>query len=105
MSDTTGKRIQPVSAPTEGAFNGHPTLTLPDPDNAVKNPGLCFGMKKLRAFLANAAAVEAFVKKNAKPTKASTDDKATRAAIIDGLVKRGATQAEAEAEVAAILGS
>lgn len=58
--------IPPVTSPVEGSFNGHPVITLPDPDD-VKNPGVQMGVKKLRAVLSNIEAVKEFITKNHKP--------------------------------------
>lgn len=60
--------IPAVSVPTPGAFNGHPVLTLPHPDDPAQ-PGLQFGVKKLRAVLAHVEACQAFVRENEAPTK------------------------------------
>lgn len=58
--------IPAVTTPTEGSFQGHPTLTLPDPDDP-KQPGVCLGVKKLRAVITNLDACQAFVDKHYKP--------------------------------------
>lgn len=65
--------IPAVSTPTESAFKGHPVLTLPNPEDPSQ-PGLQFGIKKLRAIMANESAVKAFIAKHYKPKAAKADD-------------------------------
>ena len=60
--------IPAVATPTPGTFNGHPVLTLPNPDDPAQ-PGLQFGVKKLRAMLAHLEACRAFVREHPQPAK------------------------------------
>jgi len=86
--------IPAVSAPAEASFKGKPVITLPDPDDSAK-PGIQFGVRKCRAFLANAEAVKAFVGKHHKP--ASKPD-------YSGIIARLRAMGKTEAEIKAIVG-
>jgi len=91
--------IPAVTVPVETKFNSYPVITLPHPDD-VTQPGIQFGVKKLRAVLANLDAVRAFVAKHhvaAKPTAqaatAAIDAAAKMRAMLIGL---GCTPEEIE---------
>lgn len=91
--------IPAVSTPTEASFKGHPVLTLPNPEDPSQ-PGLQFGLKKLRAIMAHESAVKAFVAKHYK-AKVPAKDVAKVNALASLLRKMGASEAEIAAAVAA----
>ena len=78
--------IPAVSVPTEGEFNKHPVLTLPNPDDP-KQPGVQLGVKKIRAVLAYTNECDSFVAKHFKPKSVNGD--ATKAKVKDVLANIG----------------
>lgn len=58
--------IPAVERPLEGSYEGHPTLTFPNPEDH-KKPGVCLGVRKIQAVLQNLEEAKAFVAKHHKP--------------------------------------